>query len=46
VLAPVASAAKAGFQTMIALPRAAAYVQVQALNSTGAVIGTSAAVGG
>jgi len=46
VLAPVASAAKAGFQTTIALPRAAAYVQVQALNGTGAVIGTSAAVGG
>ncbi len=43
VLAPVASAPKSGFQTTIALPRAAAYVQVQALNGAGAVIGTSAA---
>jgi len=46
VLAPVASAARAGFQTTIAMPRAAAYVQVQALNSAGAAIGTSTAVGG
>jgi hypothetical protein len=46
VLAPVASAAKAGFQTTIALPRGVAYVRVQALNSAGGVIGTSAAVNG
>ena len=41
-LAPVATAAKtAAFQTTIAAPSAGPYVAVQALNSTGAVIGTS-----
>jgi hypothetical protein len=45
-LAPVADAARAGFQTTIALPAPGAYVQVQALNGAGAVIGTSAAVKG
>jgi hypothetical protein len=43
-LAPVAGAAKAGFQTSIAAAAAGPYVAVQALNSAGAVIGTSAAV--
>jgi hypothetical protein len=46
VLAPVVSAARAGFQTTITMPRAAAYVQVQALNSAGVVIGTSHTVKG
>jgi hypothetical protein len=45
-LAPVASAAKAGFQTTIAAPSAGPYVAVQALNGSGAVIGTSATVKG
>jgi arylsulfotransferase ASST len=42
-LAPVASAAKAGFETVIALPgvKAGSYVQMQALDATGAVIGAS-----
>jgi outer membrane biosynthesis protein TonB len=43
-LTQVASAAKAGFQTTIAAPSAGPYVQVQALNAAGSVIGTSAAV--
>jgi hypothetical protein len=45
-LAPVASAAKDGFETAISLPRSVPgpYVAVQALNSAGAVIGSSAAV--
>ncbi|HTU78465.1 MAG TPA: arylsulfotransferase family protein [Solirubrobacteraceae bacterium] len=45
-LAPAASAAKAGFQTTIAVPGAGPYVQVQALDSAGGVIGTSATVEG
>jgi Arylsulfotransferase (ASST) len=47
-LAPVASAAAAGFETAITLPAGAppAYVQAQALNGTGAVIGASATVKG
>jgi hypothetical protein len=45
--APRASAAKAGFQTTISAPGAAGpYVAVQALDATGAVIGTSATVKG
>jgi len=40
-LAPVASGAKTGFQTTISLPTAAAYVAVQALDATGAVLATS-----
>jgi Arylsulfotransferase (ASST) len=42
-LKPAASAAKAGFETAIALPRVAtgSYVAVQALDTAGAVIGTS-----
>jgi hypothetical protein len=45
-LAPVASAAKSGFQTTITAPSAGPYVAVQALNAAGAVIGTSATVKG
>jgi len=47
-LAPVASAPKAGFETAISLSSGAAapYLAVQALDSTGAVIGVSAAVKG
>jgi Arylsulfotransferase (ASST) len=43
-LATAGGAAKAGFQTTIAVPGPGPYVQVQALNAQGAVIGTSAAV--
>jgi hypothetical protein len=44
-LAPAAQAARAGFETAISLPRVAAggYVEVQALNAAGAVIGVSRA---
>jgi Arylsulfotransferase (ASST) len=40
-LAPVANAAKAGFQTTISAPSAGPYVAVQALDGAGTVIGTS-----
>ncbi|MEA2201441.1 MAG: hypothetical protein QOI89_2037 [Solirubrobacteraceae bacterium] len=40
-LSPVATAAKAGFETTIAAPTAAPYVAVQALDAAGAVIGVS-----
>jgi hypothetical protein len=40
-LAPVASATKAGFQTTIAVPAGTAYVAVQALDASGAVLATS-----
>jgi len=40
-LAPIAGAAKTGFQTTISLPAAAAFLAVQALDPTGAVLGTS-----
>jgi hypothetical protein len=43
-LAAVSTAAKAGFQTSIAASAAGPYVAVQALNSAGTVIGTSATV--
>jgi hypothetical protein len=45
-LAPAGSAPKSGFETTIPLPAvsAGAYVEVQALNRAGAVIGVSAAV--
>jgi hypothetical protein len=43
-LAPVAKAAKAGFQTSIAVPAGSAYVAVQALDSSGAVLATSTTV--
>jgi hypothetical protein len=44
-LAPVASAARSGFETAVAVPKLAvgAYVAVQALDATGAVIGASRA---
>jgi hypothetical protein len=45
-LAPLASAAKAGFQTTISLPSGAAYVAVQALDAGGAVLATSHTVKG
>jgi Arylsulfotransferase (ASST) len=40
-LTPVVSGARTGFQTTISLPTSAAYVAVQALDSSGAVLGTS-----
>ena len=43
-LVAVADGAKSGFQTTIAALAAGPYVAVQALNATGAVIGTSATV--
>jgi Arylsulfotransferase (ASST) len=43
-LTAVATAARSGFETAITTPAAEAYVQVQALSASGAVLGTSAAV--
>jgi arylsulfotransferase ASST len=43
-LAPVASAARGGFETQIVTARTAPYVAVQALDSAGNVLGTSRAV--
>jgi hypothetical protein len=43
-LAPVATAAKNGFQTSIAVPAAGPYVAVRALSASGATIATSATV--
>jgi arylsulfotransferase ASST len=43
-LAPAATAAKTGFQTTIAVPSSGPYVAVQAVDGSGAVIGTSAPV--
>jgi hypothetical protein len=45
-LAPVAGAAKGGFQTTISVPASAAYVAVQALDASGAVLATSRTVKG
>jgi len=45
-LAAVASGARSGFETAIATPGPEAYVQVQALSASGAVLGTSPAVKG
>jgi hypothetical protein len=45
-LAAVVTAAKTGFQTTIAAPGAGPYVAVQALDSSGAVIGVSPALKG
>jgi hypothetical protein len=45
-LAPVALAPRSGFETTIATPGPAAYVAVQALDATGAVLGTSVPVKG
>jgi hypothetical protein len=43
-LAAVAGASKTGFETTIRVPAPAAYVQMQALNASGEVIGTSTAM--
>jgi hypothetical protein len=43
-LATVATGARGGFETAIATPGPEAYVQVQALSASGAVLGTSAAI--
>jgi hypothetical protein len=43
-LAPVATVAKTGFQTAMSATAAGPYVAVQALDSSGAVLGTSATV--
>ncbi|MGO9488587.1 MAG: arylsulfotransferase family protein [Solirubrobacteraceae bacterium] len=43
-LAPVATAARSGFETAIGSPASAPYLAVQALDSSGAVIGTSATI--
>jgi len=43
-LSPLASAAKAGFQTTITVHTAAPYIEVQALAGSGAVVGSSAVV--
>jgi hypothetical protein len=40
-LAPVARAPKRGFQTTISVPGGAAYIAVQALDSSGTVLATS-----
>jgi hypothetical protein len=45
-LAPVASAARTGFETTIKVSTTGPYVRVQALDSQGNVLGTSAAVKG
>ncbi len=45
-LAPVATAADTSFETAIATPGAAPYVAVQALEASGAVIGTSKTIKG
>ncbi len=43
-LAPVATASRGGFETTVKVPTAGPYVQVQALDAGGNVIGTSATV--
>ncbi len=43
-LAPVASAPRSGFETTIKVPGSGPYVQVQALDVSGSMIGTSATV--
>jgi hypothetical protein len=45
-LAPAATASRAGFETTIAIPGPVAYVAVQALEASGAVLGTSATIKG
>jgi Arylsulfotransferase (ASST) len=45
-LAPVATAPRSGFETTLATPAAAPYVQVQALGASGEVLGTSSATRG
>jgi hypothetical protein len=45
-LTTVSSGARSGFETAVATPGHEAYVQVQALSASGAVLGTSAAIKG
>ncbi|MGH2863967.1 MAG: arylsulfotransferase family protein [Solirubrobacteraceae bacterium] len=45
-LAPVATAARSGFETEVTTPAHESYVAVQALNQAGAVIGTSNTIAG
>jgi hypothetical protein len=45
-LAPVASAPRSGFETSITAPAPAAFVQVQALDASGAVLASSSAIKG
>jgi hypothetical protein len=45
-LAPVATGARAGFETKLVTPAAAPYVAVQALDASGAVLGTSKTIKG
>jgi hypothetical protein len=45
-LVPVASAPRSGFETAIAVPAGQAFVAVRALDASGAVLGSSAAVRG
>jgi len=45
-ISPIASATKNGFETAIATPSAPAYVAVQALDGSGAVLATSATIKG
>lgn len=45
-LAPVASAPRGGFETAISVPGAQAYVAVQALDASGAVLGNSKTIKG
>jgi hypothetical protein len=45
-LTPVTSAPRDGFETAITTPGAEAYVAVQALSSSGAVLGTSRTIAG
>jgi Arylsulfotransferase (ASST) len=45
-LAPIAAAPRGGFETAIAVPGAQAFVAVQALDASGAVLGTSPTIKG
>jgi hypothetical protein len=45
-LAPVATAARTGFETALSPPSSAAFYAVQALDATGAVVGTSVTIHG
>jgi hypothetical protein len=43
-LAPISTARSSGFETLLRAPRAAAFVAVEALSASGAVLSTSAPV--
>ncbi len=45
-IAPVATTARSGFETSVTTPAAAAYVAVQALDASGAVLGSSRTIRG